>query len=396
MPKITKRFVDSIIPDTEKTLKFWDSELKGFGLIVLPSGRQTYCIEYRNEDRVKKRLKLGVHGHITTEQARELAKQRLGQVAHGEDPAEDKKHTNMLVTIEDLAHNYLERHGYKKRPKSLYEDEKLLKNVILPALGPLKVPYVTRRDIEALHKSFQDRPYQANRALALLSKMFSLAVSWDWRETNPVLGIERYQEEKRDRWLDQEELDRMWEVLEQYPTHPTAYVFKFLLLTGARKGEALNAKWDQFDLEKGVWTKPSHMTKQKKKEHLPLSEKTIELLHSLKKITPHGSSYLFPGRIPGEPIKEIKTLWNTILKKAGLENVRVHDLRHTHASHFVSSGLSLSIVGKLLGHTQASTTQRYAHLADEPLRQAAELFGTKVGKQKVQDNSENARDLTRI
>jgi len=396
MPKITKRFVDSIIPDTEKTLKFWDSELKGFGLIVLPSGRQTYCVEYRNEDRVKKRLKLGVHGHITTEQARELAKQRLGQVAHGEDPAEDKKHTNMLVTIEDLAQNYLERHGYKKRPKSLYEDEKLLKNVILPALGCLKVPYVTRRDIEALHKSFQDRPYQANRALALLSKMFSLAVSWDWRETNPVLGIERYQEEKRDRWLDQEELDRMWAVLDQYPTHPTAYVFKFLLLTGARKGEALNAKWDQFDLEKGVWTKPSHMTKQKKKEHLPLSEKTIELLHALKKITPHGSSYLFPGRIPGEPIKEIKTLWNTILKKAGLENVRVHDLRHTHASHLVSSGLSLSIVGKLLGHTQASTTQRYAHLADEPLRQAAELFGTKVRKQKAQDNSENARDLTRV
>lgn len=383
MPKITKRFVDSIIPDTEKTLKFWDSELKGFGLIVLPSGRQTYCVEYRNEDRVKKRLKLGVHGPITTEQARELAKQRLGQVAHGEDPAKDKKHMNMLVTIEDLAQNYLERHGYKKRPKSLYEDEKLLKNVILPTLGCLKVPYVTRRDIEALHKSFQDRPYQANRALALLSKMFSLAVSWDWRETNPVLGIERYQEEKRDRWLDQEELDRMWEVLEQYPANPTAYIFKFLLLTGARKGEALGAKWDQFDLEKGVWTKPSHMTKQKKKEHLPLSEKTIELLYALKKITPQGSSYLFPGRIPGEPIKEIKTLWNTILKKAGLENVRVHDLRHTHASHLVSSGLSLSIVGKLLGHTQASTTQRYAHLADEPLRQAAELFGTKVGKQQT-------------
>lgn len=162
MPKITKRFVDSIIPDTEKTLKFWDSELKGFGLIVLPNGRQTYCIEYSNEDRVKKRLKLGVHGPITTKQARELAKQRLGQVAHGEDPAADKKHTNMLVTIEDLAHNYLERHGYKKRPKSLYEDEKLLKNVILPTLGCLKVPYVTRNDIEALHKSFQDRPYQAN------------------------------------------------------------------------------------------------------------------------------------------------------------------------------------------------------------------------------------------
>ncbi len=381
MPKITKRFVDSITPDSEKTLKYWDSELKGFGFVVLPSGRCTYCVEYRNTERVKKRLKLGVHGQITTEEARELAKKRLGQVAHGEDPAAEKKHVNHLVSMEDLAQNYLERHAYKKRPKSIYEDEKLLNNVILPALGRLKVPYVARRDIESLHKSFQNKPYQANRALALLSKMFSLAVSWGWRIDNPVLGIERYQEEKRDRWLDQEELDRMWEVLDQYPTNLTAYVFKFLLLTGARKGEALGAKWDQFDLAKGVWTKPSHMTKQKKKEHLPLSEKAVDLLQALKKIIPHGSSYLFPGRVPGEPIKEVKTFWATVLKKAGLKNVRVHDLRHTHASHLVSSGLSLSIVGKLLGHTQASTTQRYAHLADEPLRQAAELFGTKVGRQ---------------
>jgi integrase len=386
MPKITKRFVDSITPDAEKTLKYWDSELKGFGIIVLPSGRCTYCVEYRNMDRVKKRLKIGVHGQITTEEARELAKRRLEQVAHGEDPAADKKHTNTLASLEDLAQNYLERHGYKKRPKSLYEDEKLLKNVILPTLGRLKVPYVTRRDIESLHKSLQDKPYQANRTLALLSKMFSLAVSWDWRLDNLVLGIERYQEEKRDRWLDQEELDRLWEVLDQYPTHLTAYVFKFLLLTGARKGEALGAKWDQFDLDKGVWTKPSHMTKQKKKEHLPLSEKALDLLRSLKKLTKDHSSYLFPGRIPGEPIKEVKTFWSTVLKKAGLENVRVHDLRHTHASHLVSSGLSLSIVGKILGHTQASTTQRYAHLADEPLRQAAELFGSKVGTVKKCEN----------
>jgi integrase len=334
-------------------------------------------------DRIKKRLKVGVHGHITTEEARELAKKRLGQVAHGEDPATDRKHMNMLVSMEDLAQNYLERHGYKKRKKSLYEDKKLLQNVILPTLGKLKVSFVTRRDIEALHKSLQNKPYQANRALALLSKMFSLAISWDWRESNPVLGIERYQEEKRDRWLDQEELNRLWTVLDQYPMHLTAYVFKFLLLTGARKGEALNATWDQFDLDKGVWTKPSHMTKQKKKEHLPLSEKAIDLLQTLKKLNKDRSAYLFPGRVPGEPIKEVKTFWSAVLKKAELKNVRVHDLRHTHASHLVSSGLSLSIVGKLLGHTQASTTQRYAHLADEPLRQAAELFGSKVGNQQA-------------
>ncbi|MBL8676532.1 MAG: site-specific integrase, partial [Alphaproteobacteria bacterium] len=211
-----------------------------------------------------------------------------------------------------------------------------------------------------------------------LSKMFSLAVSWGWREDNPAQGIERFQEEKRDRWLNDEEMQRLFSVLDQYSGHLTAYVFKFLLLTGARKGEALQATWDQFDLEKGVWTKPSHLTKQKKREHIPISDKTLEILHTLKKINPKNSPYLFPGKISGQPLKEIKTFWKTILKKANLENVRIHDLRHTHASHLVSNGLSLSIVGKLLGHTQASTTQRYAHLADEPLRQAADFFGNKV------------------
>lgn len=379
MPKFTKRFVEAIAPDSEKTLKFWDAELKGFGLIVLPSGRRTYCIEYRNVDRVKKRLKIGIHGTITTEEARDLAKKKLGQVAHGEDPTEQKKQLSNLATVEELANNYLERYGYKKRPKSLQEDQKLLQNIILPALGRLKVIYITRRELEALHKHYQDTPYQANRALSLLSKMFNLAMSWGWRDDNPATNIQKYQEEKRDRWLDQEELDRLWEVLDRHSGHMTTYVFKFLILTGARKGEALGATWDQFDLEKGVWTKPSHLTKQKKKEHLPLSEKAVEVLQIVKKRTPKGSVYVFPGRIEGEPLKEIKTFWKTALKEAKLENIRIHDLRHTHASHLVSSGLSLSIVGKLLGHTQASTTQRYAHLADAPLRHAAELFGSKVG-----------------
>ena len=151
-----------------------------------------------------------------------------------------------------------------------------------------------------------------------------------------------------------------------------------MLLTGARKGEALQATWDQFDLEKGLWIKPAHLTKQKKKEHLPLSDKALLLLASLKKQNTEASPYLFPGRKAGQPLKEVKKFWSTVLKESKLESVRIHDLRHTHASHLVSSGLSLSIVGKLLGHTQASTTQRYAHLADEPLRKATEVFGNKV------------------
>jgi len=378
MPNITKRFVESIIPDPHKLSQYWDTGLKGFGVIVLPSGRRTYCIQYRNQNRVLKRLKIGVHGQVTTEEARALARKHLASTAHGEDPVQSKKQIQELFGMQDLARDYIERHGQKKRQKSLKEDNKLLKNIILPSLGSLKVANVSRRDIESLHLRLKKTPYQANRVVALLSKMFSLAVSWEWRLDNPAQGIEKYQEEKRDRWLNDEELQRLWLVLDKHSENLTSYVFKFLLLTGARKGEALQATWDQFDLEKGLWIKPAHLTKQKKKEYLPLSDKALLLLDSLKNRNTEDSPYLFPGRKAGEPLKEVKKFWSTVLKESNLENVRIHDLRHTHASHLVSSGLSLSIVGKLLGHTQASTTQRYAHLADEPLRKATEVFGNKV------------------
>ena len=381
MPKLTKRFVEAIIPDTKKTLIYWDTELRGFGVVVLPSGRRTYCIQYRNTNRIKKRLKIGVYGQLNTEEARNLAKKYLGDIAHGEDPAAKKKENRELPLIKNLAQDYLDRYAEpRKRKRSIEEDKKLLQNIILPSIGNERVKDISRRTIESLHLQLEKTPYQANRVLALLSKMFSLANAWEWRDDNPVKGIERYQEEKRDRWLNKEEICRFLEILERYPYHPVSFALKILLLTGARKSEVLRATWDQFDLEEGVWTKPSHLTKQKKKEHLPLSPQTLDILCNLKKINKNKSLYLFPDATGVKPIRNIKTFWERVIKEAKLKSVRIHDLRHTHASHLVSSGLSLSIVGKLLGHTQASTTQRYAHLADEPLRQAAELFGNKMDK----------------
>jgi len=380
MSKLTKRFVEAITPSNAATVKYWDSEIKGFGVVVLPSGRRTYCVQYRNAEGIKKRLKIGVHGQITTEEARILAKKHLGEVAHGHDPQEKKKENKNLLTIKALVKDYLERHAQNKRPKSFREDLKLLNNIIIPMLGERKVAHITRRDIESIHLQLKNTPYQANRVLALLSKMFSLAVGWNWCSDNPVRGIQKYQEEKRDRWLDEEELQRLWAVLEKYNHHLTTHVFKLLLLTGARKGELLQATWEQLDLEKSIWTKPSHLTKQKKKEHLPLSDNAIDVLNELKQFRKEYSPYLFPSKIEGQPLQEIKTFWKKVIKEANLENVRIHDLRHTHASHLVSSGLSLSIVGKLLGHTQASTTQRYAHIANEPLRKATSLFGDKLKK----------------
>lgn len=375
--KLTKRVVESVKPHKSEELLVWDSEIKGFGLRVYPTGRRTYFVQYRNEFHRTRRKKIGVHGAVTAEQAREMAKSLLGDVAKGADPSQDAQMRRTKASFVDLAQEYLEVHAkMNKRPKSYREDEQMLEKIILKRWPDQKVEEITTQDIQYLHHALRDTPYMANRVRALLSKMFNTAIQWKLRTDNPVNGVAKYQEHKRNRWLNEDELEKLWGTLETYPNQSVARAIWLLVLTGSRRNEVLAATWDQFDLEKGVWTKPAHTTKQNRMEHLPLSSQAIDLLKTMKKTA--QEHFLFPSRVPGQPIQDIKKAWKTIQKRAGLEDVRLHDLRHTHASHLVSSGLSLSIVGKLLGHTQASTTQRYAHLADAPLRQAVEFFGNKT------------------
>ena len=158
----------------------------------------------------------------------------------------------------------------------------------------------------------------------------------------------------------------------------TANAVRFQILTGARIGEVLKASWTDIDFDRGVWIKPSHHTKQKRTEHLPLSPQALALLSNLRDQVDADAQFLFPGEAPGKPLQDIKKFWRSVKKVAGIGNYRLHDNRHTHASHLVSSGLSLEIVGRLLGHTNPLTTKRYAHLADDPLRAAAERFGSKI------------------
>jgi len=220
--------------------------------------------------------------------------------------------------------------------------------------------------------------YLANRTLALLSTMFELSVRWGYRSNNPAKGITKFHEEKRDRWLSDDELSRLLTALDDHPNQVAANAIRLQLLTGARIGEVLSARWEDFDLDRGVWTKPSHHTKQKGTEHLPLSASAMELLRGMHGQTEEARTFLFPGRNPDRPISDLKRFWKAVTSAAGLEDYRIHDNRHTHASYLVSSGMSLAIVGRLLGHTNPMTTQRYAHLADDPLRAAAEVFGKKM------------------
>ncbi|MFI5344624.1 MAG: tyrosine-type recombinase/integrase [Chlamydiales bacterium] len=375
--KLTKRVVESARPDPTKRIEIWDTDVTGFYVRIYPTGKMTYFLQFRNKNRESRKVKIGVHGSITTELAREQAIKLSLQIGAGEDPSVKVVPKETAHTVSELGEKYLALHAKsKKAAKGYKEDSAILRNIILKRFANMTVDSISTLDLQKLHSDLEKTPYRANRARSLLSKMFNLAIQWGWRADNPVTGVEKYQEFKRHRWLDDEEVQKLFSVLETYPSQNVANIIRLLLLTGSRYNEVVSATWEQFDLEKGVWTKPAHSTKQRKMEHLPLSSIVLELLKDMKNVA--ESPFLFPGKVPGQPLKDIKKAWHTIRKRAGFPEVRIHDLRHTHASHLVSSGLSLSIVGKLLGHTQASTTQRYAHLADAPLRQAAELFGSKV------------------
>lgn len=378
--KLSKSVVDRL-PCAESDVVYWDSSLAGFGVRVKPNGSKSYVIQYRNRQTGRSRRKtIGKHGPLLSfAKAKEIATGLLSDVLRGKDPVAEAKTLRDAPTVSDLALQYMQEHAVpKKRPKSVANDKSMLNRLILPRLGKRKLAEVGHRDIQALHNSLKATPYQANRVIALLSKMFGLAIKWDWCTDNPAKGIDKYHEEKRHRWLSDEELNRLVQALSNHPNQKAASAIRLQLLTGARIGEVLSAIWADFDLKRGVWIKPSHHTKQKRTEHLPLSGAATELLEELRPTESVTSNYVFPGRSPDKPIVDLKKFWRSIMKAADIEDYRIHDNRHTHASHLVSSGLSLAIVGKLLGHTNPMTTQRYAHLADSPLREAAERMATKM------------------
>jgi integrase len=378
--RLSKTVVERI-KAADQDVVVWDNTLPGFGVRVKPSGVRSYIIQYRNRNTsASRRLTIGQHGPLLTfDQAKKQARAMLADAMRGEDPVEIRKTARRAPSIADLAVDYLERHAVpKKRPKSVRDDRAMLDNIILPKLGARKVNAIDRRDVEAIQVAMKDRPYQANRVLSLLSKMFNLAVEWKWRPDNPTKSVERYQEQKRERWLSDEELRHLCAVLDEHPNTRAANAVRLQLLTGARLGEVLTSRKEDFDLHRGIWTKPSHQTKQKRTEHLPLSAQALILVTLIIETSDVGSPFLFPGNKPGQPLREIKKFWSAVMRKAGIANYRRHDNRHTYASHLVSSGLSLEIVGRLLGHTTTTTTKRYAHLADDPLRAAADRFGSKI------------------
>jgi integrase len=400
--KFDDRFVRSLAaPESGNRIAYerGNDAVRGFGVRVTASGAKSFVLNYSIAGR-ERRLTIGGYPAWSVAAARSQASSLRRKIDAGTDPLGIREAEREAPNVSDLCDRYIAEHASRKRTGS--SDEAMIRGIVRPELGSRKVASITFTDIDRLHRKVtKDRgPYQANRLIALLSKAFSLAIRWQMRGDNPAKGVERNPEERRYRYLTGEELRRLTEALAVHPSQSAANAVRLLLLTGARRGEVLAATSDQFDLETGLWVKPSSHTKQKREHRVPLSAPARQLLAEMRaraerRAQERGrlpSPYVFPARTGDGPMVEIKTAWAALCKAAGLDGVRLHDLRHTYASVLASAGLSLPVIGALLGHTQPSTTARYTHLFDDPLRDATERVGAIITGNK--SNPESAEVIS--
>jgi integrase len=403
--RITKRTIDAAAPGASR-YELWDADLKGFGLRVEPSGAKSFIVRYRagagGRSAPKRFVSLGRYGHLTPEEARRMAREVLGAAAQGEDPAAHRDNRRKAATVSELAQAFLSEHvETKRKPATISLYRHALNNHALPELGRRKAEDITRADIARLHHKLRDRPFLANRIVAVLGSMFSWGAEHGKLPEgfNPTRKLEMYREDKRERFLSVDELERLGAAIREAETRglswdpdttkvnskhapkagnrrvkigaEAAAAIRLLLLTGARLREILHLKWEYVDLERGLLLLPDSKTGRKT---IVLNTPALSVLGTLQRV----STYVIPGEDSTKPRSDLKRPWAAVSFHAGLSGVRLHDLRHTHASFGAGSGMGLPILGKLLGHTQSVTTARYAHLDADPLRRASNKIGEAI------------------
>ena len=380
MPKLTKRIVDAAKPTSDREVFRWDAELRGFGLRVKPTGVKSYIIQYRTRTGISRRMTIGQHGVLTAEEARREAKVQLGRAAKGDDPAADKANARDGLSFATFTERYLSDHAAtKKKPSSVRMDRINLNKHILPILGRRRLDTIGRADVVRLHHSMRDAPGAANRCLALLSKMMNLAERWGERPdgSNPCRHVEKYREHKRDRFLSADELARLGAAcLRCEKDEKLGLSFlelvRLLIFTGARLSEILKAQWDWVDFKSGVIHLPDNKTGAKT---IMLPAPALDVLARLARVD--GNPYIITGE-GNRYLVSVWKPWAVLRALAGLKDVRLHDLRHSFASVGAAGGMSLNVIGGLLGHRQTQTTSRYAHLAADPLKTAANQIAAAI------------------
>ena len=365
--------------DGKSRYVMWDDNLKGFGLRVYPTGRKAFILSYRASGR-KKLYTIGEYGVLTPQQARQEAQKLLAIVGQGEDPKDRRrKARESQVVTSELVRLYLERHAPRK--KTGRQDERMLGLYLPNSWRKRELKGITRADVAKLHQKLgtNNGPYAANRFLALLRKMFNLAVDWGLLpegHPNPCTRIKQFKEKKRERFVTPKELPKLWQAIQVEENVYWRGFFLLNLLLGARRGEILAMRWEDLDLEQGIWHIPE--TKAGRSHYLPLP---IEALEVLKNLPVHqGSEWVFPSHGKTGHLAEPKGAWTRVCHRAGLKNIRIHDLRRTVGSWMAAQGESLPMIGKVLNHSQPSSTAIYARLHIDPVREAMEKHSRNISR----------------
>ncbi|MEJ0092844.1 MAG: site-specific integrase [Methylocella sp.] len=401
--RLTKRIIDGLeINGTDYVA--WDSDLPGFGVRVRASGVKSYVVVYRagsGRNAPKRKLTIGVVGKLTPDEARTIAKKALGQVANGCDPAATKTGERKALIVSELADLFLSEHvDAKRRPGTAKHYRDIIERIVLPEIGTAKADKVSFSDIARIHLKWKKTPYQANRILAVVASMYSFAAKRKFVAGgfNPAHGLEKYPEEGRERFLSIEELERLgaaireaevagiaWEIDDSKPSSKhvpkknrqtiigphAAGALRLLLFTGCRLREILHLKWEHIDFERGLLFLPESKTG---KKTIVLNAPALAVLGAL----PRVGKFVIAGETEDKPRTDLKRPWAMVIKRAGLDGLRIHDIRHSFASFGAGGGMGLPVIGKLLGHANATTTARYAHLDADPLRRASERIGSTI------------------